>query len=237
VAAAASVAAVSFFVVQQRQSQFTTQIGEQRTVELADTSVITLNALSKIEVHLEDTERDIELRQGEALFTVAHDASRPFKVHTRAGTVQAVGTQFNVYDKPNGDTRVSVLEGRVQLTAREQSGSGPELLVAGDEADIRLDGTIHRNTKAVVANTVAWRQRRLVFDNSNLEDMIAEFNRYNRTLRMQIEGLPPGTLRYSGVFDAADPESFVSLLEKEADLHVERRGDEVIIQPRTVSPQ
>jgi transmembrane sensor len=235
-AACATIAAVALFIYQTRTPEFSTSVGEQKTVALADTSVITLNALSKIEVHLENTERDIQLSQGEALFTVAHDARRPFKVHTRAGTVQAVGTQFNVYDRPDGDTRVSVLEGRVLLTARGAAGDGSgeasELLGAGEEADIRLDGTIQRKADAVVANTVAWRQRRLVFENAALDEMVAEFNRYNRALRLRLEDIPASTYRYSGVFDAADPESFISLLAREPDLAIERRADEVIVRPR-----
>jgi transmembrane sensor len=238
VAACASIAALALFILQPRGPQFTTAIGEQRTVELADTSVITLNALSKIEVHLEETERDIDLRQGEALFKVAHDSTRPFKVHTRAGTVQAVGTQFNVYDRPDGDTRVSVLEGRVKLTPRANAGTsegGSQLLEAGEEADIRLDGTIRRKADAVVANTVAWRQRRLVFDNAALQEMVVEFNRYNSSLRLRLEGMPAEGYRYTGIFDAADPDSFVSLLSRESDLIIERRGDEVIVRPRIVT--
>lgn len=247
-AACVPVAAIALYVLHYiRGPVFATQIGEQKTVELADTSVITLNALSRIEVNLENKARNIELVQGEALFTVAHDPDRPFRVHTRAGTVQAVGTQFNVYDRPDGDTRVSVLEGRVQLMAspdRDAAGSGPVaspalpvLLAAGEEADIRLDGTIHKNSKAVVANTVAWRARRLVFENTPLEEMVVEFNRYNPSLQLRLEGVPRQGLHYNGIFDAADPESFVSLLSKEPDLVVERSAGEVVIRPRVISPQ
>lgn len=236
-AACVSALAVALYLFHSpRASQFSTAIGEQKTVELADTSVITLNAASKIEVNLQNTERDIELRQGEAIFKVAHDPTRPFKVHTRAGTVRAVGTQFNVYDRPNGDTRVSVLEGRVQLTARagaDGSAGASQLLSSGQEGDIRLDGTIQLHSGGNVTNTVAWRQRRLMFDNAGLEDMVAEFNRYNSSFRMRLDGVPAGTFRYDGVFDAADPESFVSLLEKEPDLSVERRGNVVIVRPRS----
>lgn len=237
-AACASLAAVAFFTLQARGPEFSTKVGEQRTVALADTSVITLNSLSKIEVHLDDTTRNIDLRQGEALFKVAHDARRPFKVHTRAGTVQAVGTQFNVYDRPDGDTRVSVLEGRVQLTALANSGTAEgesRLLEAGQEADIHLDGTITQKADAVVTNTVAWRQRRLVFENASLEDMAVEFNRYNPSLRLRVEGVEPEGHRYTGVFDAEDPDSFVSLLSKESDLSIERNGDEVIVRSRTAA--
>lgn len=218
-----------------RGPRFETAIGEQKTIELADSSVITLNALSEIDVNLQKTERDVDLRHGEAIFKVAHDPGRPFRVHTRAGTVQAVGTQFNVYDKPDGDTRVSVLEGRVQLIPRAAGNGAPastQMLAAGEEADIHLDGTIHRNANAVVANTVAWRQRRLVFDHADLADMVAEFNRYNRTLQLRVEGVPEGAYHFDGIFDAADPESFINVLEREPELSIERRGDQVVVRPR-----
>jgi transmembrane sensor len=216
-------------------TQYATGIGEQRTIELADTSVVTLNADSQVRWQLDDAQRDVELRRGEAIFDVAHDASRPFRVHTRAGVVQAIGTQFNVYTRTNGDTRVSVLEGRVLLTALSTASDGRAqnmILSADQEADIRLDGSIQRDPKAVVENTVAWRKRRLAFSDVLLEDIVAEFNRYNRTPRLRLEDVPLGTYRFAGIFDATDPESLTALLAREPDLLIERRDGEIVIRRR-----
>jgi transmembrane sensor len=211
-------------------NQYVTAPGEQRVVELADTSVVTLNTDSEIEVRLQSSRREIELRRGEAIFKVTHDPERPFRVHTRAGIVQAVGTQFNVHDRDNGDTRVSVLEGRVRLTTSSQSTG--LMLGVGEEADIHLNGTIERHEHAVVANTVAWRQRRLVFDNTPLEEMVAEFNRYNGSMHLRLKDVEGKTRRYDGTFDAADPESFLALLTREPDLQVERRDGEIVVRPK-----
>lgn len=216
--------------------EVSTDIGEQRTVALADTSVITLNADSRIQWHLDEIEREIELRRGEALFKVAHDAARPFRVRTRAGVVQAIGTQFNVYARANGDTRVSVLEGRVQLTARNNAGTATaqtRVLKAGEEANIRLDGTIHRNANAAVDKTVAWRERRLAFSDTLLEDMVVEFNRYNRSPQLRLQGVPTGTYRFAGIFDAADPQSLADLLSREPDLVIEKGENEIVIRRTT----
>jgi len=176
--------------------------------------------------------------RGEALFKVAHDPSRPFTVQTKTAIVQAVGTQFNVYERPAG-TQVSVLEGRVKITPLGNSGGGianavhsTETLVAGQEAQVAPDGTIRRNAKADVMGTVAWRERRLIFDNAPLEDMVYEFNRYNQTTRLTLDGVPPGGHHYDGIFDATDPDSLAKLLSKEADLSVERRNGEIIIRKR-----
>jgi hypothetical protein len=49
--------------------------------------------------------------------------------------------------------------------------------------------------------------------------------------RLRLEAVPRYSYRHNGIFDAATPESFVSLLEKEPDLSDERQGDEVIVRP------
>ncbi len=214
--------------------EFSTTVGEQRTIELADTSVVTLNVDSRIEVHMKEAEREIDLRRGEAIFKVAQDAKRPFRVRTRAGVIQAVGTQFNVYARPDGDTRVSVLEGRVRLMAGFGAGSRPaaQFLQAGEEAYIRLNGAIQRNPSAAVSNAVAWRERRLVFSDASIEDMVLEFNRYNQSLQFKLREVPPGTYRFAGIFDADDPESLADLLAREPDLMLERSGGEIVIRRR-----
>ena len=227
-AAASLVIAIASLWIVNGSSHYRTSIGEQRVVELADASVITLNADSQIKVRLEESRREIDLH-GEALFQVAHDTLRPFRVHTRAGFVQAVGTQFNVQERVNGDTRVSVLEGKV----RAVSTSGQTLLLsAGQEADVRLDGSIEPRQHAMVANTVAWRQHRLVFDSAPLDEIAAEFNRYNQTVHLRLEGLEGDKHRFDGSFDSTDPQSLIEMLSREPDLVIEHRGANIVIRAR-----
>jgi transmembrane sensor len=214
--------------------QFTTRIGEQRTVELADTSVVKLNTDSAIEVDFAASERNVELHHGEAVFKVAPDRQRPFRVHTRAAEVLAIGTQFNVYDRPEG-TDVTVLEGRVRVSARlKQSAGGSavtENLMAGEEARIGIDGTIHRVRQPNLERVAAWSKRRLKFERATLEEIVSEFNRYNRT-QLRIEGVAPGSRFYRGIFDADDPGSLADLLERESDLVVERSQEGIVISQR-----
>jgi transmembrane sensor len=80
--------------------------------------------------------------------------------------------------------------------------------------------------------TVAWRERRLIFDDAPLEDVIYEFNRYNQSPRLTLEGVPPGSHHYNGIFDAADPDSLAELLSREPDLSIERRNGEIVIRKR-----
>jgi transmembrane sensor len=240
-AVAAAAACVALVPVLHRQffaaAQYATTVGEQRTIQLADTSIVTLNADSRIEVRLSENGRDITLTKGEALFKVAPDPRRPFRVLTDTAVVQALGTQFNVHERPHG-TRVSVLEGLVRVTPQVEHRSGgagaprAESLGAGQEAQVRRDGTIERNSGADVMKSVAWRERRLVFEEAPLEEMVYEFNRYSRAVRLRLEGIPPGSHHYNGIFDAADPESLAQLLAREPDLEIERRDGEIVIRQR-----
>ncbi|MDP9009115.1 MAG: FecR domain-containing protein [Pseudomonadota bacterium] len=217
-------------------AEYATALGEQRTIQLADSSIVTLNADSRIELSLDRNHRSIELKRGEALFKVAHDPARPFTVQTHTVIVEAVGTQFNVYERQNG-TRVSVLEGRVLIRPLGNGGAAAitptaQSLGAGQEAQVAPDGTIQRNAKADVVKTVAWRERRLIFDDAPIEDVIYEFNRYNQSPRLTLEGIPPGSRHYNGIFDAADPDSLAELLSREPDLVIERRNEQIIIRKR-----
>jgi len=93
---------------------YATAIGQQQSTTLADGSVVLLNTNSQIKVDYNNEFRNIRLLQGEAHFTVAKSAARPFRVYAGNGRVQAVGTAFSVYLKDN-TVDVTVTEGKVEL--------------------------------------------------------------------------------------------------------------------------
>lgn len=231
--AAAAIIGLTVLIGPWRGSRdFKTQVGEQRIVELGDASQVTLNTNSDILVAFEPESRDVELRRGEALFRVSHDAKRPFRVHTKAGTVQAIGTQFNVYERDDG-TEVSVVEGRVRLSTRNRNGpSGRAELGVGEQARMGLDGVVHRMQEPDVGRATSWSQRRLKFDNAPLEDMVEELNRYQRDTKLRIDGVVPGSHHYSGIFDPDAPQAFGKFLAREPDLRIEETHGEIRIRPR-----
>jgi len=94
--------------------QFVTQIGEQKTEQLPDQSIVTLNTDSAMSITFEKTERRVDLLRGEAFFEVSPDANAPFSVYTDAGIITAIGTAFSVNITDNG-LDVVVTEGKVKL--------------------------------------------------------------------------------------------------------------------------
>ncbi len=127
---------------------YATAVGQHTTTNLADGSQIVLNTNSQIRVDFGGNYRTVQLLQGEALFTVAKDSQRPFRVYAGSGRIQAVGTAFVVYLKGE-DVQVTVTEGRVALasiegspqSARSVPGAAPTLEPA-DDADMKSLGTL-----------------------------------------------------------------------------------------------
>ncbi len=217
--------------------QLTTAVGEQRSLELADGSTVHLNTRSRLRVRFTEAGRDLELLSGEALFKVAPDAQRPFKVRAGETLIHALGTQFNVYRKRSGETpvtEVAVLEGKVEVSrqAAPKRPAEATVLGAGETASVHRDRPIDKHAAADTTATVAWQQRRLMFRMNTLADIVTEFNRYNTTPQIRIEDPAARTRRFSGVFDADDPEALSNMLADDTTLSITREGDAIVIRAR-----
>jgi transmembrane sensor len=230
---AAGIAVAAAFFLQARRNEFSTTIGEQRTIALKDGSVVHLNTQSRIAVRFTGEARDIELLNGEALFKVRHDAARPFRVQTSDAIIQAIGTEFNVYRRQQGTT-VEVLEGRVKVVSEKVPNSSRSVsLDRGEQARIDQAGKIATWELKDVTTAAAWRQRRLIFAGTPLPEIVAEFNRYNLTPQFDLTGDDAAEHTYSGVFDADDPQSLIELLQREPAMQLQNDGERVIIRVRS----
>ncbi len=222
----AILASLVFVLTSLDRETYSTGIGEQRAFRLDDGSLLHLNTRSRARVSFSKEAREVRLLEGEALFTVERDPSRPFRVSTRTSVVQAIGTQFNVYERADG-TRVSVVEGRVKIF---NAHSKLALLTAGEEASVRPSGEIARRNAPDVTTAIAWRQRRLAFHGATLAEVVEQFNRYN-TLQLRIEGTGGLGRSITAVFNADEPEALLQFLERESSVQLERRADVVVIRP------
>jgi transmembrane sensor len=219
---------------------YTTSIGEQRSVVLSDGTVVTLNTSSEIKVRMARDHRTVDLLSGEALFEVARDPARPFDVAAGKTTVRAVGTQFNVDRRPSSTT-VTVVEGKVAVFTGNDPGAAPgaqrsgNLPVAAGEQLIVAPNTISRAARVDPTKVTAWTQRKLVFEHRPLGEVAEEFNRYNRE-RIDIESPQLREQEITGVFEANNPESFLTFLEKIPDVTVERGGNRRVIVSEAAKP-
>ena len=74
-----------------------TRPGEQRRLQLADGSVVWLNAGSRLRypAAFARPQREVFL-EGEAFFEVARDPKKPFLIHAGQSTTRVLGTSFSV---------------------------------------------------------------------------------------------------------------------------------------------
>ena len=211
----------------QSAGRYVTDVGEQRTARLDDGSTIVLNTGTELRVELSERQRAVHLLKGEALFNVASDPLRPFRVLSDHTVAQAIGTSF-VVRRQAGQTIVTVIEGQVAVASgsnhNEQLAAGVRARVANDVIET-----------APVANPVAvtaWRSGRLIFDGETLAEAVAEFNRYNK-VQIVVEDAQLAAERVSGVFDAHQPQSLVLFLERSGAIEPAiADGGRIVLVPR-----
>lgn len=189
------------------EAQFSTTLGERRQVALPDGSLMDLNSRSVVIVHYEKGQRGIELKQGEAMFSVEHDSSRPFVVKAGAGQVTVTGTRFDVR-RDEDQTRVVVEAGTVKV-----QGRSPEHLVtltAGRGTAIDGQGLVAAAYAVNPEELTAWRTGKLVFNNATLGEVAREVSRYReQPLRVSTAA---STLRLTSVFKSNDTDALLKAL-------------------------
>jgi len=217
------------FVVAPPVEYFATRIGETRSVRLADGSVITLNTNSKVSVSYTETIRNIHLDQGEALFKVAKNKTRPFIVTASDTVVRAVGTSFTVRVLPERPVQVLVQEGVVEVTHRGVRSSKPVRAVAETQTVVAANAPIAVRAvpRIQVERDLAWRYGQISFENETLADAAVEFARYSDTRIAVDPAISNRTI--TGMFAANDPVGFAKVVASVLNLHVETDSREVWI--------
>ncbi|MGP6417906.1 FecR domain-containing protein [Pseudomonas putida] len=192
-----------------------TATGEQRTMRLADGTVLNLNTHSAVDVHFDARQRLIVLQEGEIMVETGHGDARPFIVETREGSMRALGTRFLVKREDQG-TRLSVLKSAV--AAHPQSHPEEQILREGQQVLIRNDGL--DAVAALTPGADAWTRGMLVVDNARLEDLVHELGRYRRGHL----GVTPevADLRITGSFPLHDTDKALSALLPTLPVQIER---------------
>ncbi len=208
---------------------YRTEVGGLAAVPMVDGSKVTLNTDSEIHVALSDTERRVELKQGEAFFEVAKDPKRPFIVNAGSKRIVAVGTKFSVLREAD-EVRVVVTEGRVRVEQSEGRQHLPVTqLSAGSVARTAGGGVLVQDKPLPQAEEyLSWRSGFVVFHETVLADAVAEFNRYNRR-KLVIEDPALAVIHIGGSFRSNNLDAFVRLLQDGFAIRADARGDVIVL--------
>jgi transmembrane sensor len=218
---------------------YETAVGETSSVALVDGSTIALGGDTRIEVKLSEKLRAVELARGEALFKVAKDSARPFKVRAGDATIIAVGTEFNV-ERDSDRAVVSVTEGRVVV--KPVDGLLPALLLqefkpklrsvrvnAGQQTTAGSAG-IEEPTKMEDPAT-GWQIGHLAFRLQPLRYVLEDVNRYaHKPIVLESESM--GALVITGTVERENIGGWVKSLERAFDLQATEEADQIILRAR-----
>ncbi len=212
--------------------EYVTARGQRETITLADGTQLTLAPGSRLHIPRDDggaghMQRTVDL-DGEAYFTVRHDATRPFTVRARGAVVTDVGTEFDVRayaDDPA--VRIAVAQGRVNV-AREAAAVVPA--TAGDMATVTDQGVVVAH-HANVAMLTAWTQGRLVFHDTPLSDVARDVGRAF-DLDIMLSDPSIGARPVTAAFNEESPDEVLDLIARVVDARCERVGRHVMIRPR-----
>ena len=209
-----------------------TSVGELKKVVLEDGSEITLNTQTVLRVRYTPERRDIRLIRGEAIFTVAHDAKRPFAVRVGEWTAVALGTTFAVRQLDEPTTDVTVTEGMVQLLPIDArvSEARPRLS-ANQKALIGPDGRVKVSqvSDSDIGQGLAWRTRLVVFTGEHLRAALAEMNRYSQR-RIVVDDPELAERQIVGVFSTSDTQTFVSAITTTLGVEAIGSGNVVLLR-------
>lgn len=172
-AAAASVALVIFLGLRESKTTAMAEFAEQRTIYLPDSSLVRLNAGTQIAYSAKqwEKERIINL-DGEAFFEVKK--GQTFSVQTERGTVEVLGTSFNV-NTHDGRFDIACYTGRVRVE-HKRAATQPAILRAGDR--VRLD-RVRQEMQADTFDIARknWFEGNIEFEAAALGDVFAELER------------------------------------------------------------
>lgn len=149
---------------------YQTAYGKIQEIKLADGSVVTLNANSRLKVADNLADRPIRevWLEGEAYFDIAKRKGAKFIVYTPEAQIEVLGTEFNVNTRRD-QTHIVLEEGKVQLSTDNQS---MVVMKPGDMA------TVSPKSRRIQLKRVqpdvydAWKASYLVLDGKTLPEII-----------------------------------------------------------------
>jgi len=240
VAASAS----GFFTHRSLADIYQTKVGEQKTVQLPDHSVITLNTNTLVRVNYTGTDRKLELVRGEANFKVAKDHYRVFTVKVAENEFKAVGTAFNIRMGSKRGIELTVTDGRVKVIVplvtdtahpdrNQEKSVATEIMVdAGKEVVVdQATQTIEPVSPTKMEAALAWQSGALMFDGDPLEQVVHELGRYT-TAKFIIADDGIKRMPVTGYFKIGDIDGLIAALRANFAIDVNTDGDTVRLTAR-----
>jgi ferric-dicitrate binding protein FerR (iron transport regulator) len=176
-----------------------TNPGEKLNFRLPDQTIVWLNSGSSLEYPetFDSTVRLVKLI-GEGFFEVSENANQPFIVCSDNLMTTALGTSFNINAKKQGETRVSLVTGKVSI--KYQTDSLDYFLKPGEELSYKKVSNEGRVIKFNAENALGWKMGKLIFKKSTLGEVKEGLEEWYG-VEISISRYPTEEWRFNGKFE------------------------------------
>jgi transmembrane sensor len=203
--------------------EYATARGQRITLQLPDSTTLILAPESRLRIpeRFGRGSRELSL-EGEALFTVAHDAQRPFRVHARHAVAEDIGTRFDVRAYPEDSlVAVAVAEGTVALGRVAAEGV---VVRSGEVATLSPAGLVGTGPTGALAGYLSWADGRLHFANVPLPAVLRTIGRWY-DLDVRVEGRTLATRSITAELATQSPDEMLQALAVAVAARVTRSGE------------
>jgi len=223
VAASVLLLAFFFFPSGDKEVSLNTTLAEIQNVDLPEGSSVVLNSESRLSYNKKAFgENRILKLTGEAFFKVKRGSS--FKVQTPHGTVEVLGTSFNVYSR-DSIFSVECKTGKVAVTSTQKK----TILEKNQAVKIRTNQP-HEKTEDLRSLRSSWQEGIYSYQEEGLSSIVADMERHmgvKITLQSEQENL-----MFTGSFNSSSLETALSEVCWPLGLEYEIKGKTVLIDKK-----
>ena len=231
-----------------KMNQVIVPYGSIKKIILQDSTVVWVNAGSHIHyaADLIQKTRDVYL-DGEAYFSVKHDAEHPFIVHAGNITVHALGTKFNIRAYKNENkVEATLISGKIQVNIENKADKkiilvpNEKLTVINekqkpgdrDSLSVKELSFEVKEVKQIpsisTVKEVAWIQDILAFQNESFKDLAKRMERrYDVHIIFKTRSLEEE--RLSGIFENETIQKALNLLQMTTQFRYQVHVDSVFL--------
>lgn len=210
--------------------QLSSSVSDDATLikTLSDGSIIYLASNSSLNypVNFDEKTRSVNL-QGKAFFDIAHDAEKPFIIHSDAAVVQVLGTAFTVNSIGANAFDLSVERGKVKVSLT-QFPSFEKVIVAGERLSAQATGAVVSHFSS---GEGTWYTEKMHFKDEALKNIVNVLNR-NFNTNFVLNSPDLGNRKLTVTFSKDTKETITELICLALNLKSEVRDNSILLSEK-----
>ncbi len=154
-----------------------TPAGQRTFIQLPDGTGVWLNAGTKLSypANFSSKKRRVNL-EGEAYFEVFSDKENPFHIETDYMNVDVLGTKFNLKSYPEESTRLTLIEGKVEISPVNNE-TRKIILSPNEQATLSESGELTIREVYEADNSHSWTSGEFFYLDETLENISRDLER------------------------------------------------------------